>query len=95
MIEIVRSFKSPRGEGLLHGSGRGGPGQNCFKSLSAQTFRALFAHSLIQIVTTFHGGMEAIGYEWGTEDKLGTPKDKSPDHNSHHQKFVYVSSTML
>ena len=57
----------------------------CFKSLSAQTFRALFAHSLIQIVVTFHGGMEAIGYEWGTEDKAGSLRDKSPDHNSHHQ----------
>ena len=56
----------------------------CFQSLAAKTFRALFSRSLIQITTTFHGGMEALGYLWGTTDKMKRPSDKCPDHNSHH-----------
>jgi hypothetical protein len=37
---------------------------------------------LKQMLVTFHGGMVAIGYEWGTMDH---PKglDASPDNNVH------------
>ena len=64
----------------------------CFRSLSAKTFRSLFANSLIQLVATFHGGMEAIGYEWGTTTKRYKPKDRSPDHNSHHGIATILST---
>ena len=39
---------------------------NCFKSSTAKLFHRIMKSNLIQIVVTFHGGMVAIGYEWGT-----------------------------
>lgn len=50
----------------------------CFKSSSSQLFSALFDDNLIQVVVTFHGGMEAIAYEWGSKNHP-SPHDRSPD----------------
>ena len=38
---------------------------NCFKSSTSRLFNAIMKANLVQIVVTFHGGMTAIGYEWG------------------------------
>jgi hypothetical protein len=38
--------------------------------------------NIIQMVVTFHGGMVAIGYEWGSLNHP-SPKDNSPDHNAY------------
>ncbi len=43
-------------------------------------------------MVTFHGGMTAIGYEWGTEQHR-RPNDKSPDHNAH--KDIGLSMAMF
>ena len=40
---------------------------NCFKSSTAKLFHRVMKNNLIQIVITFHGGMVAIGYEWGEQ----------------------------
>lgn len=34
----------------------------------------------MQLVVTFHGGMVAIGYEWGSYNHMN-PQDKSPDEH--------------
>ena len=35
-----------------------------------------------QILVTFHAGMEAVAYEWGSLNHV-SPKDNSPDNNAH------------
>lgn len=52
--------------------------KNCLQSNTAKLFFIIMSLSLIQIVVTFHGGMVAIGYEWGSLNHL-SPSDKSPD----------------
>eukprot|EP01041_Mallomonas_annulata_P006251 gene6251-12656_t len=54
---------------------------HCMKSTTARIINAVFAFHLIQLVVTFHGGMEAIGYEWGSENH-NRPRDASPDDHS-------------
>lgn len=48
-----------------------------------------------QLMVTFHGGMVAIGYEWGTENHR-RPHDASPDHTAHkqigHSMSVYAGA---
>mmetsp|Transcript_16830 Transcript_16830/g.25306 ORF Transcript_16830/g.25306 Transcript_16830/m.25306 type:complete len:638 (-) Transcript_16830:128-2041(-) len=57
---------------------------NCLRSNTAKLFDALFREVTVQILVTFHGGMAAIGYEWGTHEH---PRghDTSPDNDAHHQ----------
>ena len=55
---------------------------NCFLSSSSKLFKALMESSIVQSVVTFHGGMVALGYEWGSRNHL-RPKDKSPDDAAH------------
>lgn len=55
---------------------------NCFQTVTARTFQALFSTALVQILVTFHGGMVALGYEWGSMDHP-RGKDLSPDHMAH------------
>ena len=50
----------------------------CLRSTTARIMNSLMARSLMQIVVTFHGGMVAIGYEWGSPNHP-SPKDGSPD----------------
>lgn len=54
----------------------------CLQSSSAKLFKALMDTSLVQVVVTFHGGMVALGYEWGSRNHL-RPKDASPDESAH------------
>jgi hypothetical protein len=51
---------------------------NCLRSNTAKLFYKMMTTSLIQLVVTFHGGMVAIGFEWGSINHR-SPKDKSPD----------------
>lgn len=54
---------------------------NCLRSTTARIMNAVMSRSLMQIVITFHGGMVAIGYEWGSPNHPA-PKDNSPDDNA-------------
>lgn len=54
----------------------------CFKSSSAKLFKALMETTIVQMVVTFHGGMVALGYEWGSRNHL-KPRDSSPDDHAH------------
>lgn len=51
---------------------------NCLKSTTGQLFHHIMSENLIQTAVTFHGGMVAIGYEWGSKNHM-KPNDKSPD----------------
>lgn len=39
--------------------------RKCMQSIAARTLNEVFQQHLFQLSLTFHGGMEAIGYEWG------------------------------
>lgn len=52
--------------------------KKCMLSRTAKLFMALMVSNVIQVVVTFHGGMVALGYEWGSRNHLA-PKDSSPD----------------
>lgn len=52
--------------------------EKCFLSTTAKLFDKIMIQNLIQMVVTFHGGMAAIGYEWGTRTHPA-PNDQSPD----------------
>lgn len=55
---------------------------HCFLSTTAQIFKAVMERSIVQVVVTFHGGMVAIGYEWGAKNHM-RPRDMSPDEFPH------------
>jgi len=55
---------------------------NCFITTTTKIFQALFSTVSVQILVTFHGGMVALGYEWGSMDHP-RGKDFSPDHRAH------------
>eukprot|EP01029_Cantina_marsupialis_P015933 TRINITY_DN352789_c0_g1_i1.p1 TRINITY_DN352789_c0_g1~~TRINITY_DN352789_c0_g1_i1.p1 ORF type:complete len:663 (+),score=120.74 TRINITY_DN352789_c0_g1_i1:86-2074(+) len=51
--------------------------KECFNSLAARLFNELWIRNIFQMGVTFHGGMQAIAYEWGdTKHKRNTV---SPD----------------
>ena len=50
----------------------------CLRSTTAKIFYAIMSSTIAQIVVTFHGGMAAIGYEWGSRNHI-RPNDKTPD----------------
>ncbi len=55
---------------------------NCMQSNTAKIFYYLMHNLASQVVVTFHGGMIALGYEWGALNHQ-KPNDKSPDHAAH------------
>lgn len=57
----------------------------CLLAFSTHYLMNLYNDYYFQILLTFHGGMEALGYEWGSLHHL-RPNDQSPDHYSH--KFI-------
>lgn len=62
----------------------------CFKTAGARVINYLFKKYLFQNGITFHGGMYAIGYPWGSENHLvnGNPRNGhlSPDNTA--LKFI-------
>jgi len=56
--------------------------RKCMLSSTARVVQALMRENIIQLVVTFHGGMVAIGYEWGSLNHL-KPRDACPDDVAH------------
>lgn len=52
--------------------------KKCFLSATSRTLWQLMSTHFIELVITFHAGMEAIGYEWGSRNHAA-PHDRSPD----------------
>jgi hypothetical protein len=44
----------------------------------------------IQMVVTYHSGMTAIGYEWGSKNHMGN-RDKSPDDHANRDIALLMS----
>ncbi len=67
---------------------------NCLSSTTARIFNELMHRSMIQTVVTFHGGMQAIGYEWGSPNHKGSAVDEqSPDDLAN--RFIAGSMQVL
>ena len=62
---------------------------NCLRTVCGRHLLSIFAHSLIQLSLTFHGGMTAIGYEWGAPSH--NHGGVSPDHSA--QKAIAASQS--
>lgn len=62
----------------------GGNDDRCLRSTTARIFNKLLELTLFQLVITFHGGMQAIAYEWGSKNH-DRPHDKSPDDKANSQ----------
>ena len=55
------------------------PASRCMKTTAARAVNELWREHLFQLAITFHGGMRAISYEWGSNNHGGSSKDISPD----------------
>lgn len=51
---------------------------HCLKSSTAKIFHHIMSKNIIQLVVTWHGGMSAVAYEWGSKNHA-SPLDRSPD----------------
>jgi len=50
---------------------------SCMKTSAARAINEMYKHHLFQLAITFHSGMEAIAYEWGSYNHF-TSNHKSP-----------------
>lgn len=70
--------------------------KDCMRSVAARTINEVFRDHLFQLAVTFHGGMEAVAYEWGAPS-YQTAKSKrsasAPDHTS--QKSISSTYSRL
>jgi hypothetical protein len=58
----------------------------CFQTVAARALNDLFREHMFQLAITFHGGMQAIAYEWGSPiHPKANHKDVSPDDTSQAQ----------
>ena len=54
---------------------------SCGKTATSKAIRKVFNDNLVQLTLTFHGGMRAIGYPWGSFNHLiHSQSTVSPDH---------------
>ena len=48
------------------------PASECMKTTAARAVNELWREHLFQLAITFHGGMRAISYEWGSNNHKGS-----------------------
>lgn len=53
------------------------PRRNCMRAVTSKAINEIFREHMFSIALTFHGGMQAIAYEWGTKTHYSHPV--SPD----------------
>tara|TARA_B100000524_G_scaffold56604_3_gene26337 strand:- start:1034 stop:2263 length:1230 start_codon:yes stop_codon:yes gene_type:complete len=54
----------------------------CMQTVTARVVNELYRSYLLQLTITFHGGMQAIGYNWGAFPYYSGKPHRSPDDNS-------------
>jgi len=65
----------------------------CMQTIAARSVNELYRSHLLQLVVTFHGGMQAIGYEWGAYPYYYSGSaHRSPDDNMMRQISSVLSS---
>lgn len=62
----------------------------CFMSTTSRLFEKIAENNHIQVVVTYHGGMIALGYEWGSQNHP-RPNDATPDDNANRNLGSYLS----
>jgi hypothetical protein len=55
--------------------------RRAMRTVAARAVNELWLEHAFQLAITFHGGMQAIAYEWGAPDHPRY-KDNSPDDNA-------------
>lgn len=58
-------------------------------TVAGRSINEVFRSRLLQLVVTFHGGMQAIGYNWGSFNHYAKVPRRSPDDNS--QRHIAAS----
>ena len=58
----------------------------CMTTLTARAVNEVWRENLVTAALTFHGGMQAIGYEWGSENHMDHASE-SPDDRA---QFLYT-----
>jgi len=48
---------------------------DCLQSIAARSLYQLFIERIVQMTITFHGGMEAVAYEWGAPSRTEVAPD--------------------
>lgn len=51
----------------------------CMATVTARSLNEVYRARLLQLVITFHGGMQAIGYNWGSFNYYTGKPHRSPD----------------
>ena len=64
------------------------PSTQCMKSITARALNELFREHLFQLAITFHGGMDAIVYEWGDTEHTGALETSPDDAGQHTLAFA-------
>jgi hypothetical protein len=59
-------------------------GTSCMRTMTARAVNEIFREHAFQAAITFHGGMQAIAYEWGAPNHA-TAGSESPDERSQAQ----------
>lgn len=63
--------------------------QECMQAMTSRAVNEVWREHLFQLAITFHGGMRAISYEWGSPDHYlaghARTSEKSPDHTAQFQ----------
>lgn len=63
--------------------------QECMQAMTSRAVNEIWREHLFQLAITFHGGMRAISYEWGSPDHYlaghARTSEKSPDHMAQFQ----------
>jgi Zinc carboxypeptidase len=49
--------------------------KDCLQSIAGRSLYQLFIQRIVQMTITFHGGMEAVAYEWGAPSRTGVAPD--------------------
>lgn len=61
--------------------------RGCMQTITARSVNELWIRHLFQLAITFHGGMRAVSYEWGSTNHYSwsgwsRSSEKSPDHQA-------------
>ncbi|KAJ0397069.1 hypothetical protein P43SY_005300 [Pythium insidiosum] len=65
-------------------------GRECMKAMTSRVVNELWRDHVFQLAVTFHGGMRAVGFEWGSpnhylQNGRKPRSEKSPDHTAQSQ----------
>lgn len=56
--------------------------KSCMMSVAARTVNEIYRAHMLQLVITFHGGMQAIAYTWGAYPYYRSQSSHAPDDNA-------------